>query len=159
MRRKEAEAGGKTTDLFRLHGISEQTFYQWKAKYGGLEVNEARRLRQLEYENTRLKRRVADLTLDKLASRNHLRSRASKLHHSATTAHARDCRARDPPVLRRNHQVPWLARLGSQRRPVRIQQLTEHPTYRALRGALLAKERQHRIWPGRPEGDGEPVDH
>jgi putative transposase len=40
---KEAEAGGKTTDLCRRHGISEQTFYRWKAKYGGLEVNEARR--------------------------------------------------------------------------------------------------------------------
>jgi len=51
---KEAEAGGKTTDLCRRHGISEQTFYRWKAKYGGLEVNEARRLRQLEHENTRL---------------------------------------------------------------------------------------------------------
>ena len=51
---KEAEAGGKTTELCRRHGISEQTFYRWKAKYGGLEVNEARRLRQLEHENTRL---------------------------------------------------------------------------------------------------------
>ncbi len=64
---KEAEAGGKTTELCRRHGISEQTFYRWKAKYGGLEVNEARRLRQLEHENTRLKRLVADLTLDNQA--------------------------------------------------------------------------------------------
>ncbi len=60
---KEAEAGGKTTELCRRHGISEQAFYRWKAKYGGLEVNEARRLRQLEHENGRLKRLVADLTL------------------------------------------------------------------------------------------------
>ena len=64
---KEAEAGGKTTELCQRHGISKQTFYRWKAKYGGLEVNEARRLRQLEHENTRLKRLVADLTLDNQA--------------------------------------------------------------------------------------------
>jgi putative transposase len=64
---KEAEAGAKSTDLCRRHGISEQTFYRWKSKYGGLEVNEARRLRQLEHENTRLKRLVADLTLDNQA--------------------------------------------------------------------------------------------
>ena len=66
---KEAEAGGKTTELCRRHGISEQTFYRWKAKYGdgGLEVSEARRLRQLEHENSRLKRLVADLTLDNQA--------------------------------------------------------------------------------------------
>jgi len=63
---KGAEAGGKT-ELCRRHGISEQTFYRWKAKYGGLEVNEARRLRQLEHENGRLKRLVADLTLDNQA--------------------------------------------------------------------------------------------
>ena len=46
---KEAEAGGKATELCRRHGVSEQTFYRWKAKYGGLAVNEARRLRQLEH--------------------------------------------------------------------------------------------------------------
>jgi putative transposase len=61
---KEAEAGGNTTGLCRRHGISEQMFYRWKVKYGGLKVNEACRLRQLEHENTRLKRLVADLTLD-----------------------------------------------------------------------------------------------
>ena len=64
---KEAEAGGKTTELCRRYGISEQMFYRWKAKYGGLEVNEARRLRQLEHENGRLKRLVADLMLDNQA--------------------------------------------------------------------------------------------
>jgi len=58
---KEAEAGAKSTDLCRRHAISEQTFYRWKAKYAGLEVNEARRLRTLEHENGRLKRLVADL--------------------------------------------------------------------------------------------------
>jgi putative transposase len=64
---KEAEAGAKSSDLCRRHGISEQTCFRWKAKYHGLEVNEARRLRQLEHENTRLKRLVADLTLDNQA--------------------------------------------------------------------------------------------
>jgi putative transposase len=64
---KEAEAGAKSTELCRRHGISEQTFYRWKSKYGGLEVSEARRLRGLEHENARLKRLVADLTLDNLA--------------------------------------------------------------------------------------------
>jgi len=64
---KEAEAGAKPLDLCRRYGISEHTFYRWKSKYGGLEVNEARRLRQLESENSRLKRLVADLTLDNQA--------------------------------------------------------------------------------------------
>lgn len=64
---KEAEAGAKSTELCRRHGISEQTFYRWKSKYGGLDVNEARRLRALEHENSRLKRIVADLTLDNQA--------------------------------------------------------------------------------------------
>jgi putative transposase len=64
---KEAEAGQAARDLCRKHGISEQTFYRWKSKYGGMEVNEARRLRQLEEENARLKRMVADLSLDNQA--------------------------------------------------------------------------------------------
>lgn len=53
---KEAEAGAKTSDLCRKHGISEATFYNWKAKYAGMTVSEARRLRELEQENTRLKK-------------------------------------------------------------------------------------------------------
>lgn len=64
---KEAEAGMKTAEVCRKHGISDATYYKWKAKYGGLEVSEARRLRQLEEENRRLKQIVADLTLDKQA--------------------------------------------------------------------------------------------
>ena len=61
---KEVEAGAKVGEVCRRHGISDQTFYRWKDKYGGLDVNEARRLRQLEDENRRLKNAVADLTLD-----------------------------------------------------------------------------------------------
>ncbi len=64
---KEADAGAKAGDLCRRYGISEQTFYRWKARYGGLQVSDLRRLRQLEEENGRLKRLVADLTLDKQA--------------------------------------------------------------------------------------------
>ncbi len=64
---KQAQAGVKTAEICRQHGISEQTFYRWKAKYGGLELSEAKRLRQLEDENRKLKQLVADLSLDKQA--------------------------------------------------------------------------------------------
>lgn len=64
---KEAEAGKPIRELCREHGFTDQTYYRWKAKYGGLEANEARRLRQLEDENRRLKHLVADLTLDNQA--------------------------------------------------------------------------------------------
>ena len=60
---KQQEAGVKTADLCREHGVSAGTFYGWKSKYGGLDVNEAQRLRQLEDENHRLKQLVADLSL------------------------------------------------------------------------------------------------
>jgi putative transposase len=61
---KAAESGQQVTDLCRKHGISEHTFYRWRAKYGGLDVSDARKLRSLEDENRRLKTLVADLTLD-----------------------------------------------------------------------------------------------
>ena len=61
---KEGEAGVAAKELCRQHGICEQTYYRWKAKYGGLEVSEARRLRQLEDENRRLKHIVAEPGLD-----------------------------------------------------------------------------------------------
>lgn len=61
---KESESGVKTSELCRKYGISEPTFYNWKAKFGGLTVSEAKRLRALEAENRRLKEIVADLTLD-----------------------------------------------------------------------------------------------
>ena len=64
---KQAEAGMKTAEICRQQGISSATYYKWKARYGGLEVSEARRLRQLEDENRRLKQIVADLTLDNQA--------------------------------------------------------------------------------------------
>lgn len=61
---REAEAGAKTADLARKHGVSEATLYNWKSKYGGLEVSEAKRLRALEAENTQLKKLLADTILD-----------------------------------------------------------------------------------------------
>jgi len=61
---KEADAGISISELCRKYGVSETTIYNWKAKYGGLTVSEARRLKALETENSRLKRIVADLTLD-----------------------------------------------------------------------------------------------
>ena len=61
---KEVEAGGKPKEVCRRLGVSEQTPYRWKAKYGGLAVSEAKRLRQLEEENRELKQLVAELMLD-----------------------------------------------------------------------------------------------
>jgi putative transposase len=61
---KEYEGGKRAADIVREHGISEQTFYRWKSKFGGMDVSEAKRLRQLEEENRRLKEMVADLSLD-----------------------------------------------------------------------------------------------
>jgi putative transposase len=62
---KQAELGTPVQEVIRKMGITEQTFYRWKKKYGGLGTNELRRLRQLEEENKRLKQMVADLSLDK----------------------------------------------------------------------------------------------
>lgn len=64
---KEAEAGAKPADLCRRHGISEATYYNWKAKYSGMTVSDARRLRELEHENNKLKRLLADAELEKAA--------------------------------------------------------------------------------------------
>jgi putative transposase len=62
---RQAESGTRVAEVCRKMGITEQTFYRWKKKYGGLGVSELRRLKQLEEENRQLKRLVADLTLDK----------------------------------------------------------------------------------------------
>jgi putative transposase len=61
---KQSEAGAKSSDLCRQHGISAATFYGWRSKYGGMDVSEAKRLKQLEEENSKLKRIVADQALD-----------------------------------------------------------------------------------------------
>jgi putative transposase len=64
---KEHELGAKTADLCRKRGISEATFYNWKSKFGGMDVSEAKRLKQLESENGKLKRLLADAMLDNAA--------------------------------------------------------------------------------------------
>jgi putative transposase len=61
---REQEAGASTADVCRKHGISGATFYKWKAKYGGLEVSDARRLKALESENAKLKKLLAEAMLD-----------------------------------------------------------------------------------------------
>lgn len=64
---REQDAGAKTADLCRRHGISSATFYAWKAKFGGMEVSDAKRLKALEEENARLKRLLAESLLDQAA--------------------------------------------------------------------------------------------
>lgn len=64
---REQEAGVPVADLCRKHGLSSPTFYKWKAKYGGMDVSEARRLKALEEENAKLKRMLADAMLDNVA--------------------------------------------------------------------------------------------
>ena len=62
---RQVETGQKVKDVIREHGISEQTYYRWKSKYGGMSVSDAKRLKQLQAENRQLKKLVADLSLDK----------------------------------------------------------------------------------------------
>lgn len=64
---KEHEAGASVADLSRRHGVVENTIYRWKSKYGGMEVSEAKRLRELEAENAKLKRLLGEAELDKAA--------------------------------------------------------------------------------------------
>ncbi len=64
---REQDAGGAVKELTRRHGVSEQSFYRWKAKYAGLEVSELRRLKELEAENAKLKRLLAEAHLDNSA--------------------------------------------------------------------------------------------
>ena len=66
---REHEAGAKTGDLARKHGVSEATLYNWKAKYGGMDVSDAKRLKALEEENTKLKKLLAEQMLDAAALR------------------------------------------------------------------------------------------
>lgn len=66
---REHEAGAKTADLARKHSVSEATLYNWKARYGGMDVSEAKRLKQLEDENAKLKKLLAEQMLDVAALR------------------------------------------------------------------------------------------
>lgn len=70
---KEAEAGGSAADVYRRYGISAHTFYRWRRKYGGMDVSEARRLKDLERRNKRLKQLLAEQVLDNQALKEMLR--------------------------------------------------------------------------------------
>ena len=64
---KESEAGAKNLDICRKHGITEQTFYRWRSKYGGMQISEAKKLKELEGENRKLKQLLAEAHLDNAA--------------------------------------------------------------------------------------------
>lgn len=74
---KEYEAGKKVPDLCHEHGISKATFFNWKSKYGGVEVNELKRIKELEEENSRLKKMYAELSLDNQIIKEILAKKAS----------------------------------------------------------------------------------
>src|SRR3990170_1781674 len=84
---REHEAGAKTADLARKHGISEATLYNWKAKYGGMDVSDAKRLRALEDENRKLKKLLAESMLDQAALKELLRK------NGRARRQARGCRS------------------------------------------------------------------
>ena len=93
---REHEAGAKTTDLARKHGISEATLYNWKARYGGMDVSDAKRLRSLEDENAKLKKLLAEAMLDNamlkhIASKNVCPPRRCKVFRSAVGSSLRKC--------------------------------------------------------------------
>ena len=86
---REHEAGAKTADLARRHGVSEATLYNWKAKYGGLDVSEARRLKALEDENRKLKKLLAELMLDNAALKELLTKNGRARRKREAVAHLR----------------------------------------------------------------------
>ena len=90
---REHEAGVKTADVCRKHGISSATFYKWKSKYGGLEVSDARRLKVLEDENRKLKKLLAEAMLDNAALKGLLAKRVGPAAE-LTYAHRPACRSR-----------------------------------------------------------------
>jgi putative transposase len=84
---KEGEAGRKVADLCRANGITEQTYYRWKAKHGGMELSEMQRLKQLEDENRRLKHIVAEQTLARLSAAAHHSMIRRRLQFGRPTLH------------------------------------------------------------------------
>jgi putative transposase len=85
---REHDAGAKAADLARKHGISEATLYNWKAKYGGMDVSDAKRLRSLEEENRRLKKLLAESILDQAALKELLAKKNGRARRQA-----RSCRS------------------------------------------------------------------
>ena len=114
---KEQEAGLAMAELCRKHGISQQTLYRWKAKYGGLEVSEARRLRELEEENRQLKHALAESMLDNGALKAVL-SKSSKPAGTTRSGPASHERSRAEPAksLQADSDVAWNRTLRTQTR-------------------------------------------
>ena len=106
---KEQEAGAKTADVCRKHGISSATFYKFKAKYGGMDVSDARRLKALEEENARLKKLLAEQMLDNAILKD-VSAKKGDARCKAQSRGSRLCRARGEPASgvqgagRRSHQ-------------------------------------------------------
>jgi len=124
---REQEAGVPVADLCRKHGLSSPTFYKWKAKYGGLDVSEARRLKALEDENAKLKRVLADAMLDNVALKDLLGksgyARGASEGRSLSAVGLRDERAAGVPGSRRGSQQCALCRHAARRRrPARTAQ-------------------------------------
>jgi len=98
---REQEAGVSTADVCRKHGISSATFYAWKAKYGGMDVSEAKRLKALEDENAKLKRLLADAILDNVALKDLLTKKFDARRQAGSCrsshGHLRDERAAGVP--------------------------------------------------------------
>jgi putative transposase len=108
---QEHEAGAKTADLARKHGVSEATIYNWRAKYGGLDVSEARRLKALEEENRKLKKLLAEAMLDTAALKELLtkNGRARRQARGCRSSSRYDGDERAPglhPHCRRSHDDP-----------------------------------------------------
>jgi putative transposase len=116
---KEHEVGAKTADLCRKHGISEATFYNWKSKYGGLEVSEAKRLKALEGENAKLKKLLAEAMLDNAALKDLLTKkwwrRRQTRGRSAPQKPPRDERAAGVPADRLSAHDGALSRAPARR--------------------------------------------
>src|SRR5262245_54301258 len=122
---REHEAGAKPADLARKHGISEATLYNWKSKYGGMDVSEAKRLRMLEDENRKLKKLLAESMLDNRAAGLQPRFRRSQddpvsvtsaTRHRAACPSARACQSAAPVRL-----SPPLHPIAGPRRAIRHQ--------------------------------------
>jgi len=94
---REHELGAKTADLCRQHGISEATFYNWKSKFGGLDVSEARRLEQLEGENARLKKLLANSMLDNAALKDLVSKNGDARCEREAVAHLRQAHEMSEP--------------------------------------------------------------
>jgi putative transposase len=156
-RHSEAErSGAKTGDLCRQHGISTATFYGWRSKYGGLEISEAKRLKQLEEENAKLKRIVADQALDitilkdlaeKMVSPEAKRAAVAQMKQFFTVSERRACGLIDQPRSTQRYQKKRKPEDGLEKRVSELAAARPRFGYRRLT-ALLKREGVS-VWHGR----------